>query len=153
MSKQTKKFKTEVQELLNLVISSLYSNKDIFLRELVSNSSDAIDKLRFEAFQDKDLLPTTPDFKVKLVADKEAKTLTIVDNGIGMSPEELALALSPYGQVLEAQTHTHIRGTGLGLPVSKRSIEALGGDFSITSEPGLGTAITLRFPPDLVVHK
>ncbi|WP_417427733.1 sensor histidine kinase [Kiloniella sp.] len=82
-----------------------------------------------------------------------AVLMVIRDNGIGMSPEELALALSPYGQVLEAQTHTHIRGTGLGLPVSKRSIEALGGDFSITSEPGLGTAITLRFPPDLVVHK
>ena len=89
MSKQTKKFKTEVQELLNLVISSLYSNKDIFLRELVSNSSDAIDKLRFEAFQNKDLLPTIPDFKVKIEADKEAKTLTIVDNGIGMSVADL----------------------------------------------------------------
>lgn len=82
-----------------------------------------------------------------------AVLMVIRDNGIGMSSEELALALSPYGQVLEAQTHTHIRGTGLGLPVSKRSIEALGGDFSITSEPGLGTAITLRFPSDLVVKK
>ncbi|WP_053005613.1 sensor histidine kinase [Kiloniella spongiae] len=80
-----------------------------------------------------------------------AVLMVIRDNGIGMSSEELALALSPYGQVLDAQTHTHVRGTGLGLPVSKRSIEALGGDFSITSEPGLGTAITLRFPPDLVV--
>ncbi|WP_120498331.1 HAMP domain-containing sensor histidine kinase [Kiloniella sp. EL199] len=82
-----------------------------------------------------------------------AVLMVIRDNGIGMSSEELALALSPYGQVLDAQTHTHIRGTGLGLPVSKRSIEALGGDFSITSEPGLGTAITLRFPSDLVVKK
>ncbi|WP_421783115.1 sensor histidine kinase [Kiloniella litopenaei] len=85
--------------------------------------------------------------------DNGAVLMVIRDNGVGMSPEELALALSPYGQVLEAQTHTHVRGTGLGLPVSKRSIEALGGDFSITSEPGLGTAITLRFPPDLVVTK
>ena len=89
MSKQTKKFKTEVQELLNLVISSLYSNRDIFLRELVSNSSDAIDKLRFEAFQNKDLLPTTPEWKIKIFADKDAKTLKIVDNGIGMSSEDL----------------------------------------------------------------
>ncbi|OUS15727.1 hypothetical protein A9Q97_02855 [Rhodospirillales bacterium 47_12_T64] len=86
-------------------------------------------------------------------AEDGAVLMIIRDNGIGMSAKELALALTPYGQILAAQTHTHVRGTGLGLPVSKRSVEALGGDFLITSEPGLGTAITLRFPPDLVVSK
>ncbi len=85
---------------------------------------------------------------------KDGAILMIIrDNGIGMSAEELALALTPYAQVKEAQAHTHVRGTGLGLPVSKKSVEALGGELLITSEPGLGTAITLRFPTDLTVVK
>ncbi|WP_419903001.1 sensor histidine kinase [Kiloniella sp.] len=80
-----------------------------------------------------------------------AVLMVIRDNGIGMTSEQLALALSPYSQVHEAQIHTHVRGTGLGLPISKKSVESLGGDFTISSEPGLGTAITLRFPLELVV--
>ena len=89
MSKITKKFETEVQQLLDLVIHSLYSNKDIFLRELISNASDAIDKVRFEAHSNESLLEGNTDWKVKIVPDKEAKTLTIVDNGIGMSFAEV----------------------------------------------------------------
>jgi len=89
MSKTTKQFQTEVQQLLDLVIHSLYSNKDIFLRELISNASDAIDKVRFESHSDESLLEGNSDWKIKLVADKEAGTLTILDNGIGMSQAEV----------------------------------------------------------------
>ena len=89
MSKKTKKFRTEVKELLNLVISSLYSNKDIFLRELLSNSSDAIDKARFESLSDKSILEDDSDWKIKIIPDKEAKTIKIVDNGIGMNVEDV----------------------------------------------------------------
>ena len=89
MSKKTKKFRTEVNELLNLVISSLYSNKDIFLRELLSNSSDACDKARFESLSDKSILEDDPDWKIKIIADKENKTIKIIDNGIGMNLEEV----------------------------------------------------------------
>ena len=89
MAKSTKKFKTEVQDLLNLVINALYSNKDIFLRELVSNASDAVDKLRFEALSKKKLLDNNYSAKIKLTADKDNKTLTISDNGIGMTKDEL----------------------------------------------------------------
>ncbi len=89
MSKTTKKFETEVQQLLDLVIHSLYSNKDIFLRELVSNASDAIDKVRFEAHSNESLLEGNADWKIKISPDKEAGTLTIRDNGIGMTREQV----------------------------------------------------------------
>jgi molecular chaperone HtpG len=89
MSKTTKQFQTEVQQLLDLVIHSLYSNRDIFLRELISNSSDAIDKIRFEAHSDETLLESNSDWKIKLIPDKDAGTLTICDNGIGMNQAEV----------------------------------------------------------------
>ena len=90
MGKTVKKFETEVQQLLDLVIHSLYSNKEIFLRELISNASDAIDKVRFESHSNMDLLEGNADWKIKLSADKEAGTLTVIDNGIGMSLDEVA---------------------------------------------------------------
>lgn len=89
MSKTTKQFQTEVQQLLDLVIHSLYSNKDIFLRELISNSSDAIDKIRFESNSDEALLESNSDWKIKIVVDKTAGTLIIRDNGIGMNMAEV----------------------------------------------------------------
>ena len=89
MATEKKEFKTEVQQLLDLVIHSLYSNKDIFLRELISNGSDAIDKLRFNALSDKELIKDDSEFRIKLYTDNEARTLTIEDNGIGMTRDEL----------------------------------------------------------------
>ncbi|MBI5483962.1 MAG: molecular chaperone HtpG [Deltaproteobacteria bacterium] len=89
MSKTTKKFQNEVQQLLDMVIHSLYSNKDIFLRELISNSSDAIDKVRFESHSDEALLEANSDWKIKIIPDKTAGTLTIRDNGIGMNMAEV----------------------------------------------------------------
>jgi molecular chaperone HtpG len=89
MSKSTKKFETEVQQLLDLVIHSLYSNKDIFLRELVSNASDAIDKVRFDAHSNESLLEGNTDWKIKLIVDKAAGTLSISDNGVGMTMAEV----------------------------------------------------------------
>jgi len=89
MSKTTKQFQTEVQQLLDLVIHSLYSNKDIFLRELISNASDAIDKICFESHSDETLLEGNSDWKIKIVADKTAGTLIIRDNGIGMNMAEV----------------------------------------------------------------
>jgi molecular chaperone HtpG len=89
MSKTVKKFETEVQQLLDLVIHSLYSNKDIFLRELISNSSDAIDKVLFESHQNAAVIEGEPEGKIKLIPDKEAGTITIRDNGVGMTLEEV----------------------------------------------------------------
>jgi len=89
MSKTTKQFQTEVQQLLDLVIHSLYSNKDIFLRELISNASDAIDKVSFESHSNEALLESDSDWKIKLIPNKEAGTLVIRDNGIGMTMAEV----------------------------------------------------------------
>lgn len=86
---QTHSFQTEISQLLDLMINSLYSQKEIFLRELISNSSDAIDKRRFEALTDASLLSSDEELAVTITTDKEAKTLTISDNGIGMSHDEI----------------------------------------------------------------
>jgi molecular chaperone HtpG len=87
--KETLGFQTEVKQLLNIVINSLYSNKEIFLRELVSNASDAADKLRFAAISDNSLYENDSELKVTVDFDKTAKTITITDNGIGMNREEI----------------------------------------------------------------
>lgn len=93
MSKHTHAFQAEVKQILHLVTHSLYSNKEIFLRELVSNASDACDKLRFEALDKPELYEDQPTLQIQLLVDAEAKTLTIRDNGVGMSAEEAALHL------------------------------------------------------------
>lgn len=82
-------FQAEAKQLLKLMIHSLYSNKEIFLRELISNASDAADKLRFEGLSDAALYESDPDLKIRITYDKEARTITIADNGIGMSRQEV----------------------------------------------------------------
>ncbi|MBS4104975.1 ATP-binding protein, partial [Tsukamurella paurometabola] len=85
MTAETLQFQAETDQLLSLMIHSVYSEKDVFLRELISNASDALDKLRLEAYQDKDLDADASDLHIELRTDPEARMLTIADNGIGMS--------------------------------------------------------------------
>ena len=87
--KQSMAFQAEVKQLLQLMIHSLYSNKEIVLRELISNASDAADKLRFEAISNGALFEGDSDLKIRVAFDKEARTVTISDNGIGMSRDEV----------------------------------------------------------------
>ncbi|HRO80127.1 MAG TPA: ATP-binding protein, partial [Alicycliphilus denitrificans] len=101
MSKHTHSFQAEVAQLLHLVTHSLYSNKEIFLRELVSNASDACDKLRFEALNDAALYEDAPNLEVRVAFDKEARTITITDNGIGMSEQE---AVDHLGTIAKSGT-------------------------------------------------
>ncbi len=101
MSKQTLSFQAEVAQLLHLVTHSLYSNKEIFLRELISNASDACDKLRFEAINNSSLMAGDTELQVKVTLDKDAKTLTITDNGIGMSQQE---AIDNLGTIAKSGT-------------------------------------------------
>jgi len=101
MTKQTMNFQAEVAQLLHLVTHSLYSNKEIFLRELISNASDACDKLRFEAINNSGLYETDSELKVKVTFDKDAKTLTITDNGIGLSMQE---AIDNLGTIAKSGT-------------------------------------------------
>ncbi|PLX68244.1 MAG: molecular chaperone HtpG [Denitrovibrio sp.] len=93
MAQETMQFKTEVNKLLELMIHSLYSHKEIFLRELISNASDAVDKLRFESIRNDALAEGDADYKIKIILDKDAGTLTVSDNGIGMTKNEIVEAL------------------------------------------------------------
>src|SRR6478672_9468456 len=99
--KETLGFQAEVKQLLHLMIHSLYSNKEIFLRELVSNASDAADKLRFEALSNNALYEADPDLKIRISFDKTARTLTVSDNGIGMSRDE---AVANLGTIARSGT-------------------------------------------------
>src|SRR6186713_254687 len=101
MQKQTLSFQAEVAQLLKLVTHSLYSNPEIFLRELISNASDACDKLRFEALNDASLYENDAELKVKVSFDKAASTLTITDNGIGLSQQE---AIDNLGTIAKSGT-------------------------------------------------
>ncbi len=101
MSKQTLSFQAEVAQLLHLVTHSLYSNQEIFLRELISNASDACDKLRFEALNNNALYEDAPNLEVRVSFDEAAKTLTITDNGIGMSAQE---AIDHLGTIAKSGT-------------------------------------------------
>jgi molecular chaperone HtpG len=101
MTKQTHSFQAEVSQLLHLVTHSLYSNKEIFLRELVSNASDACDKLRYEGLNNDALFEGQSELEVRVSFDKEARTLTIADNGIGMSQEE---AIAHLGTIAKSGT-------------------------------------------------
>ncbi|AAL94527.1 molecular chaperone HtpG [Fusobacterium nucleatum subsp. nucleatum ATCC 25586] len=89
MKKEEKIFKAETKELLNLMIHSIYTNKEIFLRELISNANDAIDKLKFQSLTDTDILKDNDKFRIDISVDKDNRTLTISDNGIGMTYEEV----------------------------------------------------------------
>ncbi|GAA5316024.1 MAG: molecular chaperone HtpG [Candidatus Pelagadaptatus aseana] len=107
--KETRGFQTEAKQLLHLMIHSLYSNKEIFLRELVSNASDAADKLRFEALSDSSLYENDSELAIRVDFDKDAKTVTISDNGIGMSRDEVVehlgtIAKSGTAQFLQNMT-------------------------------------------------
>ena len=87
--KETREFQTETKQLLDLMIHSIYTNREIFLRELISNASDAIDKLRVESLTNLEMLEGDPQFEIFITADETAKTLTISDNGIGMTYDEV----------------------------------------------------------------
>jgi molecular chaperone HtpG len=103
MSKHTHAFQAEVAQLLHLVTHALYSNPDIFVRELVSNASDACDKLRFEALNNAALLEDVPNLEVRVAFDKDAKTITITDNGIGLSEQE---AIDNLGTIAKSGTRS-----------------------------------------------
>ncbi|MCX7064592.1 MAG: molecular chaperone HtpG [Proteobacteria bacterium] len=100
-AEQTLGFQAEAKQLLQLMIHSLYSNREIFLRELISNASDAVDKLRFEALEDSSLTDDDVDLRIRISVDEDAKTITISDNGIGMSREE---AIANLGTIAKSGT-------------------------------------------------
>src|SRR6185437_12301866 len=102
-------FQAEARQLLDLMVHSVYSNKDSFLRELISNASDALDKLRLEAFRNKDLDVDTSDLHIEIDVDKDARTLTIRDNGIGMTRAEVVDLIGTLAKSGTAELRKQLR--------------------------------------------
>ena len=121
---QTHQFQAEVAKLLQLMVHSVYSERDVFLRELISNAADACDKLRYEAIANPGLLGDNPELKIELAADKTAKTLTVSDNGIGMSRAEL---IDNLGTIAKSGTQGFIE-----------SIKSGAGDLKLIGQFGVG---------------
>ena len=124
MSETTYSFQTEAKQLLHLMIHSLYSNREIFLRELISNASDAIDKLRFEAIADPSLTTDDPEYRIRVSFDAEAKTLTVSDNGVGMTQAE---AIEHLGTIAKSGTAEFLAG----LTGDQQKDAALIGQFGV----------------------
>jgi len=107
---ETHGFQTEVKQLLNLMAHSLYSNKEVFLRELISNAADAADKLRFRALSEASLYEDDGQLRVRLILDKENKTLTISDNGIGLTRDQAIEHLGTIAKSGTAEFFSHLSG-------------------------------------------
>jgi len=123
-----KQFKAESKRLLDLMINSIYTHHEIFLRELISNASDAIDKLYYRTLKDGDTGLNRSDFSIELIPDKDKRTLTIMDNGCGMTAETLKSVTDPF------YTTRTTRKVGMGLPLLKMEAEQTGGTFCISSK-------------------
>ncbi len=121
--KEIHQFKTEVQQLMNIIIHSLYSHREIFLRELISNASDAIDKLRFKAQTESELLGDDTELKIRITADKKKRTLEITDNGIGMTYDEV---VENIGTIAKSGTAGFLESVGAAGPQGGVTPELIG---------------------------
>ena len=149
IAKETLGFQAEVKQLLQLMIHSLYSNKEIFLRELISNASDASDKLRFEAIHHAAWYETDPELKIQISFNKEARTVTIADNGIGMSREEVIANLGTIARSGTKEFFSKLSG-------DQQQDAALIGQFGVGfTLPSLWPTISLSRPdgPDFLETK
>ena len=151
-TRTTHQFQTEARQLLDLMIHSLYSNKEIFLRELISNASDACDKLRFEALTDAALLAEEPDLKIRIDFDAEARTITVADNGVGMSHEEV---IANIGTIARSGTREFVRKLTGDRAQDARLIGQFGVGFYSSFIVADRVALTTRragLGPDDAVH-
>ena len=142
MAKQ--QFKAESQRLLDLMINSIYTHREIFLREIISNASDAIDKLAYTALTDDKVGINRDEFAITITRDPENRVLTVSDNGIGIPPEHHARIFERFYRVDKSHSK-ETGGTGLGLSIVKHGAALHGGVINLQSEVGKGTVISIEF--------
>lgn len=126
MSQETRKFEAEVAQVLHLVTHSLYSHKEIFLRELISNASDACDKLRFEAIADPGLVTEDADLRIQITWDPDARTISVRDNGIGMTREDV---VANIGTIASSGTRRYLEALSGEQKADSRLIGQFGVGF------------------------
>ena len=142
MSVETLEFQAETKRLLDLVVNSIYTNKEIFLRELISNASDALDKLHFESLTNRELLGDVENFEIFVVPDKDSKTITISDNGIGMTREEV---INNIGTIAKSGTKAFLEK----IRESEGATEELIGQFGV----GFYSAFIVADKVELITRK
>ena len=135
-----RKFKAESKKLLDMMINSIYTHKEIFLRELISNASDAIDKQYYRALGDENVNVKREDFAIWLEADRDSRTLKITDNGIGMDEETASHVFEKFYQ---GDNSHATAGNGLGLSLVKRIVTLMNGRVSVKSKPGSLTTFSV----------
>ena len=140
-----KEFQAESKKLMDMMINSIYTNKEIFLRELISNASDAIDKLYYKSLTDPSVGMNKGDFRILITRDRENRILTIEDNGIGMSEEFQQHLFEPFAQEAD-DARTQYQGTGLGLSIVEKLVSAMHGTITFNSQKGVGTSFRVVLP-------
>ncbi len=131
MTAETIEFQAEARQLLQLMVHSIYSNKDVFLRELISNASDALDKLRLETYRDKDLQADVSDLHIDVEADPQQRTLAVRDNGIGMSRDEVVALIGTIAKSGTAELLSSLRAAGQGSAQESSAAQELIGKFGV----------------------
>ena len=137
---ERKEFQAESKRLLELMIHSIYTHKEIFLREILSNASDAIDKLCYRSLTDEQVGMKREDFAITIRPDQEARTLTVSDNGIGIPDEDLPHIFDRFYRT-DASRNSATGGSGIGLSIVKKIIEDHGGKIWATSKEDSGTTM------------
>ena len=133
-------FRSESKRLLDLMINSIYTNKDIFLRELISNASDALDKLYYRSLTDKKVKVNKDDLSIHLAFNKDKRTITITDTGCGMTNE---VGQKIFEKFYQGDTSHATQGNGLGLALVKKVIDILGGEIFVQSQVNKGSTFTI----------